>query len=208
MVTMVIYLFMQSLCKLRSPKRLTQGRTMCQIWGNLRSFSKVPMQNLNPGVLISQSFFPFPSSRAELCIFESQTCVTAPDCLCTSKDGKSLLSVIAREGFPTKRGLIEKCGNEYTGERKARRCSRWKITGAQRWGSVRLAPGKCRHQEGSVEWWRALASCGKKSLRSGWLGTIRNSYIILLKHRSPNQSHCAKLNVPEEPGLPEAFMVS
>lgn len=110
--------------------------------------------------------------------------------------------------FSTKRGLIVKCGNEYTGERKARRCSRWKITGAQRWGSVRLAPGKCRHQEGSVEWWRASASCGKKSLRSGWLGTIRNSYIILLKHRSPNQSHCAKLNVPEEPGLPEAFMVS
>lgn len=65
------------------------------------------MQNLNPGVLISESFFPFPSSGVELYIFESQTCVTVPDCLCTSKEGISLLSVIAREGFRQKEDLLK-----------------------------------------------------------------------------------------------------
>lgn len=65
------------------------------------------MHNLNPGVLISERFFHFPAHGVELYILEFQTCVAAPDCLCTSEKGKSLLSALAREGFRQKEDLLE-----------------------------------------------------------------------------------------------------
>lgn len=93
--------FGQSLSKLHSPGKLMQRKTMCQAWGRLRNFYEVPVAKFNPRSSDWRNF-PFTYSWTELLIFWSQTCWTDPDCLGTSKEGKLLLFVRARESFRQK----------------------------------------------------------------------------------------------------------
>lgn len=90
-VTMLTH-FCASLSKLLSPRKVMQKRTMCQAWGSLRNFYKVPVAKFKSWSSNLRKF-PFTDSWTEVFAFGSQTCCTDPDCHGTWKEGTSLLFV-------------------------------------------------------------------------------------------------------------------